>query len=61
MGYKEARLRRLNAVRTNAGGDCVLYWAQACRRLHRFVPEGMAANAAAAAAHLRLRTHKTFV
>jgi deoxyribodipyrimidine photo-lyase len=33
VGYKEARLRRLNAVRTNGAGDYVLYWMQAYRRL----------------------------
>jgi deoxyribodipyrimidine photo-lyase len=83
--YKEARLRRLNAARTNPRGEYVLYWMQiyrrlesnhaldyalacaaelgkplvvfeglrldypwASRRLHRFVLEGMRANAAAA-------------
>jgi len=82
MGYKQARLRRLNDRRTSAGGDYVLYWMQiyrrlecnhaldyalhcaeqlgrplvvyeglrldypwASRRLHRFILEGMRANA----------------
>jgi deoxyribodipyrimidine photo-lyase len=86
VGYKAARLRRLNGARTNRNGDFVLYWAQiyrrlernhaldyalrcatetgkplvvyeglrldypwASRRFHRFLLEGMAANAAGAA------------
>lgn len=85
MGYNQARLRRLNAARVAGGGEYVLYWmhasrrlshnhaldyALACarelarplvvyeglrldypwasRRLHAFVLEGMAANAAQA-------------
>ena len=87
MGYKDARLRRLNDARTAAGGDYVLYWMQAyrgstttmpsttpspcaaelgrplvvyeglrldypwaARRLHRFILEGMQANAGGAKA-----------
>ncbi|HET8644408.1 MAG TPA: deoxyribodipyrimidine photolyase, partial [Vicinamibacteria bacterium] len=33
MSSRQARLRRLNAHPTQAGGDYVLYWAQAYRRL----------------------------
>ena len=33
MSSRQSRLRRLNAHPTHAGGDYVLYWAQACRRL----------------------------
>jgi len=33
--FKETRLRRLNAARTNARGEYVLYWMQAYRRLER--------------------------
>ncbi len=35
MGYKQARLRRLNGARTASEGDYVLYWMQAYRRLER--------------------------
>ena len=35
MSYREARLRRLNGAKTNAGGDYVLYWMQIYRRLTR--------------------------
>jgi len=35
VGYREARLRRLNRERTNPGGEFVLYWCQAFRRLER--------------------------
>jgi len=35
VGYKTARLRRLNDAKANTRGDYVLYWAQAARRLHR--------------------------
>ena len=35
MGYKQARLRRLNDARTADGRDYVLYWMQAYRRLER--------------------------
>jgi deoxyribodipyrimidine photo-lyase len=87
VGYKDARLRRLNDKRIAGGGDYVLYWMQiyrrldhnhaldyalkcaaelakplvvyeglrldypmASRRLHRFVLDGMQANAEAAKA-----------
>ncbi len=33
MSYNQARLRRLNAHRIHAGGEYVLYWMQAYRRL----------------------------
>jgi deoxyribodipyrimidine photo-lyase len=35
MGYKAARLTRLNDARANSRGDYVLYWAQIFRRLER--------------------------
>ena len=35
MGYKEARLRRLNDRPSRSQGDYVLYWMQAYRRLER--------------------------
>jgi deoxyribodipyrimidine photo-lyase len=35
VGYKQARLRRLNDHRTRTPGDYVLYWMQAYRRLER--------------------------
>ncbi len=35
MGYKQARLRRLNRARTAGSRDYVLYWMQAYRRLER--------------------------
>jgi deoxyribodipyrimidine photo-lyase len=33
VGYKQARVRRLNQARANEAGDYVLYWMQAYRRL----------------------------
>jgi deoxyribodipyrimidine photo-lyase len=33
MGYRAARLRRLNDQKPNPGGEYVLYWCQAARRL----------------------------
>ena len=33
MGYKQARVRRLNQARANEAGDYLLYWIQAYRRL----------------------------
>jgi deoxyribodipyrimidine photo-lyase len=35
VGYKQARLRRLNDARTANERDYVLYWMQAYRRLER--------------------------
>lgn len=35
VSYKEARLRRMNGAAANAGGEYVLYWMQAYRRLER--------------------------
>jgi deoxyribodipyrimidine photo-lyase len=35
MGYKQARLRRLNGARTSGTRDYVLYWMQIYRRLER--------------------------
>jgi len=35
VGYNQARLRRLNEARAAPGGEYVLYWMQAARRLER--------------------------
>ena len=35
MSYNQARVRRLNQARTARGGEYVLYWMQAARRLER--------------------------
>jgi deoxyribodipyrimidine photo-lyase len=35
MGYKQARVRRLNDAKHRSGGDYVLYWMQLFRRLER--------------------------